>query len=281
MTVDATALIAEDEPLLADELARTLAAAWPELRVVARAEHGAAAVDAALRLKPDVLFLDIRMPGMSGLDAAQAIAEDWPDATPAPLVVFVTAYERHALEAFDHAAVDYLLKPVDAARVERTVARLQALVAARRGERRETGDASPALDAERDGAAWQRLLASPEAMRSLLGAAMTPRLETIAAGSGSAIHFVAVRDVVYFEAADKYVRVLTADREHLIRIALRELLPQLDPARFWQVHRGTVVRADAIERAERDDAGKVTLVLRERPERLVVSRLYAHRFRPM
>jgi DNA-binding LytR/AlgR family response regulator len=90
-----------------------------------------------------------------------------------------------------------------------------------------------------------------------------------------------VNDVVYFEAADKYVRVLTADREHLIRISLRELLPQLDPARFWQVHRATVVRADAIERAERDDAGKVTLVLRQRPERLVVSRLYAHRFRPM
>ncbi|MBV9889559.1 MAG: response regulator transcription factor [Rhizobacter sp.] len=279
--MDATALIAEDEPLLADELAHTLAKAWPELRVVARAGDGPAAVDAALRLTPDVLFLDIRMPGMSGLEAAHAIAEDWPDATLSPLVVFVTAYERHALEAFDHASVDYLLKPIDAPRVARTVARLQALLAARWGERRGAADASPALDAERDGAGWQRLLGSPEAMRSLLGAAATPRLETIAAGSGSAIHFVPVREVVYFEAADKYVRVLTADREHLIRISLRELLPQLDPARFWQVHRGTVVRADAIARAERDDAGKVTLVLRERPERIVVSRLYAHRFRPM
>jgi len=275
--MDATALIAEDEPLLADELARTLAAAWPELRVVARVDDGPAAVEAALREKPDVLFLDIRMPGCSGLEAAQAIAEDWPDDTPAPLVVFVTAYERHALEAFDHAAVDYLLKPVDGGRVARTVARVRSLLDARRGERRERPDTDPSGD----GSAWQRLLASPDAMRALLGATATPRLETIAAGSGSAVHLVPVNDVVYFEAADKYVRVLTADREHLIRTSLRELLPQLDPARFWQVHRGTVVRADAIERAERDDAGKVTLVLRQRPERLAVSRLYAHRFRPM
>jgi DNA-binding LytR/AlgR family response regulator len=280
--MDATALIAEDEPLLADELARTLAVAWPELRVVARAEDGPAAVEAALRVKPDVLFLDIRMPGCSGLEAAQAIAEDWPDdGTPPPLVVFVTAYERHALEAFDHAAVDYLLKPVDAARVARTVARVQLLLGARRAEHRALAGAAPVLDPSRDGAAWERLLASPDAMRALLGATTASRLETITAGSGSAVHLVPVNDVVFFEAADKYVRVLTADREHLIRISLRELLPQLDPARFWQVHRGTVVRADAIERAERDDAGKVTLVLRQRPERLVVSRLYAHRFRPM
>jgi DNA-binding LytR/AlgR family response regulator len=136
-------------------------------------------------------------------------------------------------------------------------------------------------DAGADGVAWQRLLASPDAMRALLGAAAAPRLETIAAASGSAVHLVPVDAVVYFEAADKYVRVLTADREHLIRTSLRELLPQLDPARFWQVHRGTVVRAEAIARAERDEAGKVTLVLRDRPERIVVSRLYAHRFRPM
>jgi DNA-binding LytR/AlgR family response regulator len=279
--MDATALIAEDEPLLADELARTLAAAWPELRVVARAENGPAAIEAALRTRPDVLFLDIRMPGCSGLDAAQAIAEDWPDDTPTPLVVFVTAYERHALEAFDHAAVDYLLKPIDTTRIARAVVRLQTLLAARRADPHGIADAAPTQDLDRDGAAWQRLLASPEAMRSLLGAAAAPRLETIAAGSGSSVHLVPVTDVVYFEAADKYVRVLTAEREHLIRISLRELLPQLDPARFWQVHRGTVVRADAIERAERDDTGKVTLVLRQRPERIVVSRLYAHRFRPM
>ena len=277
----ATALIAEDEPLLADELARTLAAAWPELRVVARAENGPAAIEAALRTRPDVLFLDIRMPGCSGLEAAQAIAEDWPDDTPAPLVVFVTAYERHALEAFDHAAVDYLLKPIDATRIARTVERLRSLLVGRRAEPHGAGAASPAFDPSRDDTAWQRLLASPETMHTLLGVATAPRLETIAAGSGSAVHFVPVNAVVYFEAADKYVRVLTADREHLIRISLRELLPQLDPARFWQVHRGTVVRADAIERAERDDAGKVTIVLRRRPERIVVSRLYAHRFRPM
>jgi DNA-binding LytR/AlgR family response regulator len=281
--VDATALIAEDEPLLADELTRALGAAWPELRVLAHAEHGAAAVEAALRFKPDVVFLDIRMPGLSGLEAAQAIAEDWPDDTPAPLVVFVTAYERHALEAFDHAAVDYLLKPVEAARLARTATRLQALLLARRDPTRDAAGET-ARDAAADSSAsapWQRLLGSPDAMRTLLGLPAAPRLDVIAAGSGSAVHMVPVKDVVYFEAADKYVRVLTTEREHLIRIALRELLPQLDPQHFWQVHRGTVVRADAIARAERDEAGKVTLVLRGRPERLAVSRLYAHRFRPM
>jgi DNA-binding LytR/AlgR family response regulator len=279
--VDATALIAEDEPLLANELERSLAAAWPGLRVVARAEHGGAAVEAALHFRPDVLFLDIRMPGVSGLEAAQAIAEDWPDDAPAPLMVFVTAYERHALEAFDQAAVDYLLKPVDRPRLTRTVGRLQALLRARRETRARTpGVDAPSADAAST-TAWQRLLASPDAARTLLGLPAAPRLDVIAAGSGSAVHLVPVNEVVYFEAADKYVRVLTAEREHLIRIALRELLPQLDPQRFWQVHRGTVVRADAITRAERDEAGKVTLVLRGRPERIAVSRLYAHRFRPM
>ena len=278
----ARALIAEDEPLLAATLGAELAKLWPELALVSVVGDGQSAVEQTLALRPDVCFLDIRMPEMTGLEAAQALAEDWPDdAAPFPLVVFVTAYERHALEAFDHAAVDYLLKPIDTVRVARAVARVQLLLGARRAERRAVADTPPVLDPSRDGNAWQRLLASPDAMRALLGATTAPRLETIAAGSGSAVHLVPVNDVVYFEAADKYVRVLTADREHLIRISLRELLPQLDPARFWQVHRATVVRADAIERAERDDAGKVTLVLRQRPERLVVSRLYAHRFRPM
>ncbi|HUP06422.1 MAG TPA: LytTR family DNA-binding domain-containing protein [Caldimonas sp.] len=269
--MDATALIAEDEPLLAAELEQALKVAWPELRVVARAEHGAAAVELALRTRPDVLFLDIRMPGLSGFEAAQAIAEDWPDDAGAPLIVFVTAYDQHALQAFEHAAVDYVLKPVDAARLARTVARLKTLLGERRGANGPSWEAALAR--------WRELLAS-DALGGVQRAA-TPRLDVIQAASGNAIHLVPVREVVYFEAADKYVRVLTADAEHLIRLSLRELLPQLDPQRFWQIHRGTVVRSDAIARAERDEAGKVTLVLRGRPERLVVSRLHAHRFKPM
>jgi DNA-binding LytR/AlgR family response regulator len=286
--VNATALIAEDEPLLAAELERELGRAWPDLRIAGHAAHGAAAVDAALRLRPDVLFLDIRMPGMSGLEAAEAIAEDWPDDTPAPLVVFVTAYDQYALDAFEHAAVDYVLKPVSAARLERTCTRLQALLRERAG-----GGGAPLAEATlaqlRSLLALPGLGAAPSSSPSApdaaggagASAANAPRLEVIQAGAGSAIHLVPVGEVIYFEAADKYVRVITAEREHLIRLSLRELLPQLDPQRFWQVHRGTVVRADAIAVAHRDDTGKVTLTLRDRPERLTVSRLYAYRFRPM
>jgi DNA-binding LytR/AlgR family response regulator len=267
-----SALIAEDEPLLAAALQAELAHLWPELCIVASVGHGAAAVDAALKLRPQILFLDIRMPGMSGLEAAQAIAEDWPDALSAPLIVFVTAYDQYALEAFAHAAVDYLLKPVDPARLAQTCARAKAALQAR------GAGASPP--------AWEDTLGQ---LRSLLAApgigaaaaATQPRLQVIQAGVGNAIHLVPVDEVVYFEAADKYVRVITAKREHLIRIALRELLPQLDPQRFWQIHRGTVVRADAIALAERDEAGKVLLTLRGRPERLAVSRLYAHLFKAM
>jgi DNA-binding LytR/AlgR family response regulator len=274
-TVAPSALIAEDEPLLAAALQAELARLWPELRITAVVGHGAAAVEAALRLRPELLFLDIRMPGMSGLEAAEAIAEDWPDALPAPLIVFVTAYDQYALEAFGHAAVDYLLKPVDPARLAQTCARAQAALAARAPGGTASGVAAPG---------WEDTLGQ---LRSLLAApgvgagAAQPRLQVIQAGVGNAIHLVPVGEVVYFEAADKYVRVVTAAREHLIRTSLRELMPQLDPDRFWQIHRGTVVRADAIALAERDDSGKVLLTLRGRVERLVASRLYAHRFKAM
>jgi DNA-binding LytR/AlgR family response regulator len=273
--IAATALIAEDEPLLAAALEAELARLWPELRIVANVGHGAAAVDAALEQRPQLLFLDIRMPGMSGLEAAQAIAEDWPEGAPAPLIVFVTAYDQYALEAFNHAAVDYLLKPVDPARLAQTCARA---AAALQGRSAATAAAPPQWDAALQ--QLRALLAAP----ALAGHAEAPdaaKLQVIQAGSGNAIHLVPVDEVIYFEAADKYVRVVTAEREHLIRISLRDLVPQLDAARFWQIHRGTVVRADAIASALRDEAGKVTLALRGRPDRLTVSRLYAHRFKAM
>ncbi|MEO7335469.1 MAG: LytTR family DNA-binding domain-containing protein [Caldimonas sp.] len=273
--MQATALIAEDEALLAADLTQALAKAWPELRIVASVGHGAAAVTAALKLRPEIVFLDIRMPGMSGLEAAQALAEDWPDDVAAPLIVFVTAYDQYALDAFRHAAVDYLLKPIDAARLAQTCARAQAALRLRR-------EGPAPREAPWDDALGQlRSLLAQNAADGPGRPVQAQKLQVIQAGVGSAIHLVPVSDVVFFEAADKYVRVLTASREHLIRIALRDLLPQLDSERFWQIHRSTVVRADAIAVADRDESGKVFLTLRGRPERLAVSRLYAHLFKPM
>ena len=268
-----TALIAEDEPLLAANLQAELTRAWPELRIVANVGHGAAAVEQAIALRPDVVFLDIRMPGMTGLEAAQALAEDWPGDAPLPLVAFVTAYDQYALQAFEQAAVDYVLKPVQPERLVQTCERLRAALAARR---ERTTDSPPA--------AIEATLAQ---LRSLLGASgnagapATPPLTVIQASVGAAIHMVPVDDVLYFEAADKYVRVITAEREYLIRTSLRDLLPRLDAQRYWQIHRGTVVRADAIATAVRDESGKVHLTLRGSADKLVASRLYAHLFKAM
>ena len=267
-----TALIAEDEALLAAHLQGELARLWPDLRVVANVSHGAAAVEQSLALRPDIVFLDIRMPGMDGLEAAQAIGEDWPEGEAPPLLVFVTAYDQYALQAFEQAAVDYVLKPVQPERLAQTCARLRAALE-RRSEPQGGATVESALSQLR------ALLGAP----GLVGAVASPaaRLNVIQAGVGTAIHMVPVQEVLYFEAADKYVRVITAEREHLIRTSLRELLPQLDPDRFWQVHRGTVVRSDAIASALRDESGKLTLVLRGHGDKLAVSRLYAHRFKPM
>jgi DNA-binding LytR/AlgR family response regulator len=272
--VVATALVAEDEPLLAEALHRELARLWPELRIVATVGDGSAAAEQALALRPQLLFLDIRMPGLSGLEAAETIAEEWPENEPLPLIVFVTAYDRYAVQAFERAAVDYLLKPVDPARLAQTCERAQAALRSR------AGAGKPGAAA---GAASSDELPSDEVLerlrRLLVGAPARPRLEVIQAGVGQAIHLVPVAEVLYFEAADKYVRVVTATREHLIRVPLRELLPQLDDARFWQIHRGTVVRADALDVVRRDEAGRLSLTLRGRHERLAVSRLNAERVR--
>lgn len=267
-TTTTTALIAEDEPLLAASLRQELERLWPQLQVVATVGDGLSASREALRLRPDLLFLDIRMPGASGLDAAQAVAEDWPDDAPFPLIVFVTAYDEYALQAFERAAVDYVLKPVQPERLQQTVARLQAAL-----RRRATagGDTLESVMQQLRGLVAQAPAAAPPAAP----------LRVIQAGVGSAIHIVPIDEVLYFEAADKYVRVVTAEREHLIRTALRELQPQLDAQRFWQVHRGTIVRCDAIASVLRDDAGKLTLTLRGRDDKLVVSRMYAHLFRAM
>ena len=273
----ATALIAEDEPLLAAALRSDLAQLWPDLRVVAQVADGLSAVRQALALQPQVCFLDIRMPGASGLEAAQALAEDWPADTPFPLLVFVTAYDQYALQAFEAQAVDYLVKPLDARRLATCVDRLQRRLAdsAAAPALALPSTAPPSLDATL--AQLRALLAGSAAANAL----PVPRLAVIQAGVGTTVYLVPVADVLYFEAADKYLRVVTAEREHLIRLSLRELLPQLDPALFWQVHRSLVVRATAISTAQRDESGKVFLSLRGRPERLTGSRLYAHLFKGM
>ena len=265
-----TALIAEDEPLLAAALQADLLALWPDLQVVAQVGDGRRAVEQTLALRPQICFLDIRMPGLSGLEAAQALAEDWPADAPFPLIVFVTAYDQYALQAFEAQAVDYLVKPVDRPRLAACVQRLQARLAA----------ATPPAQALQQSVEQLRALLAL-APSAALATAAPPRLEVIQAQVGAVVHLVPVDEVIYFEAADKYVRVVTADKEHLIRLSLKDLLPQLDTQRFWQVHRGTVVQARCITTARRDESGKVFLGLRGRSETLTASRLYAHLFKGM
>lgn len=267
------ALIAEDEPLLAAALQQELARAWPALQIAATVGDGLSAVRQALALQPEVLFFDIRMPGQSGLDAAVELADAWPANKPFPALVFVTAYDQYAVQAFEAQAVDYLLKPVQAARLQKTVLKLQQALA--------TQPAASALEATM--AQLRHLLAAPggTAAAPANPAAAAGPLTLIQASSGSQIHMVPVAEVLYFEAADKYVRVLTATREFLIRTPLKELTEQLDTSVFWQIHRSTLVRASAITTVTRDEAGKLHLALSGRPEKLAVSRLYAHLFKAM
>lgn len=257
------ALIAEDEPVLAAVLAKSLQRLWPELDIVAICPNGIEALDQARVLRPDVLFVDIKMPGKTGLEAVEELAELWDAARPFPQIVFVTAYDDYAVAAFEHAAADYVLKPVNDARLGKTIERLRKRLAASSG----SDDMS-------------QLLAQ---MRALLPSAApaADKLSVIRAAVGSEVRMIPVADVVFFEALDKYVNVVTAGGEALIRTSLKELLPQLDEKVFWQVHRGTIVNASCVLSSARDEMGKVTLNLRARPEKLRVSPLYAHLFRQM
>ncbi|MBU0826510.1 MAG: LytTR family DNA-binding domain-containing protein [Gammaproteobacteria bacterium] len=274
------ALIAEDEPLLAAALQQELAQAWPALRIAATVGDGLSAVQRALALQPDVLFFDIRMPGQSGLDAAAELADAWPVAKPFPALVFVTAYDQYAVQAFEAQAVDYLLKPVQGPRLQKTVQKLQLALSSQ-------PSAAINLEANLEAtiAQLRHLLAAPGVASATPAAAAPPAgtapLTMIQASSGSQILMVPVAEVLYFEAADKYVRVLTATREFLIRTPLKDLTAQLDPQVFWQVHRSTLVRAGSITTVTRDEAGKLHLEVAGRPEKLLVSRLYAHLFKAM
>jgi DNA-binding LytR/AlgR family response regulator len=244
------AIIADDEPHLADELQRRVKNLWPELQIAAVLHDGMAAAEALAEIRPDIAFLDIRMPGQSGLDAARSAAAGC-------RVVFVTAFDDHAVQAFEQAAADYLLKPVSDERLLRCVERLK----------QRSAPASDALLAR-----LQQLLATqskPEPLRWL-------RIQV-----GQTVRMVAVEEVCYFQSADKYTTVLTRDAELLLRTPLKELIAQLDHGQFWQVHRGTVVNARQIVSAHHDILGKVSLNLRDRPEKIAVSRSYAQLFRQM
>lgn len=256
------ALIAEDEPILAATLAMTLQRLWPELEIVATAPNGIAAVEQALALRPDVLFLDIKMPGQTGLEAAEELAEHWEGPAPFPQVVFVTAYDHYAVQAFEHAAADYVLKPVNEARLARTVERLRSL-----------------LQSKQEGGALAQLIGQ---LRALVPVAPAPEhLTVVRAAVGNVVRMIPVSEVVFFQAVDKYVNVVTADSEALIRLPLKELLPQLDPDQFRQISRSTVVNMAGVSSATRDPMGKVVLAFRDRPEKPRVSPVYAHWFRPM
>ncbi len=254
-----TAIIADDEDLALGELRAMLAIAWPELDVIAACDNGTEALEAIMRHQPDVAFLDIRMPGLTGLDVAQAAAGK-------SHVVFTTAYDVHAIKAFDLGALDYLLKPLTRARLDQAVERVRARLHERLGN---------------DGAApdWMRMVS--ELDRRLAQSRQSERLRWISASVGDTIHLYSIEEVVYFESDLKYTRVVTDKDEALVRLTLKEIQNGLDPDQFWQVHRATIVRASAIACARRDEAGGITLELRERDEKIKVSRAYAWRFKGM
>ncbi|HEY0954168.1 MAG TPA: LytTR family DNA-binding domain-containing protein [Roseateles sp.] len=246
-----TALIADDEPHLAQYLKAQLAQAWPELEIVRIAAHGIEAADAIAELQPDVAFLDIQMPGMTGLEVAQGIEGG-------TRVVFVTAYDQYAVDAFEARAVDYLLKPLKADRLARCIERLRA-----------------AAPAESDSAL-------AETLKRLLPAAAAPaKLRYIRAAQGDLTHQVPVDEVLFFHADDKYTIVQTATAEHLIRTPIFELAGQLDPDRFWQVHRSTIINLDHLAGTRRDEQSRLFVRVRGQARELPVSRAYVHLFKAM
>jgi DNA-binding LytR/AlgR family response regulator len=243
-----SALIVEDEPLLRAELKDHLQALWPELKVLGEAENGIEAISLLESLRPDIVFLDIQIPGLDGLEVARHIAES-------VKVVFITAYAEHAVQAFEAGAVDYVIKPVNAARLMQTLKRLKA---------RSHGAPTP------DEAVWRKLFEREE----------LAYLKWIKASAGNTIRLVMVGDVQFFQSDGKYTRVVTPTEDALIRLPLKSLVGQLDPSQFAQIHRGTIVNFNAIDRIERDGAG-LRIRLKGRADILSVSEAYSRQFRQM
>jgi DNA-binding LytR/AlgR family response regulator len=252
-----TCVIAEDEALLRQALLDQLASAWPQLQIVAACEDGASALEAIAEHEPHVAFLDIRMPGLTGLDVAAAAAQ----VSPRTQIVFVTAYDQYAVDAFERGAIDYLLKPISADRLAATVQRLQARVAG--------------PDADTLAALLERL--GKQMSRDDIAEPLT----WLTASAGRETRLILVDDVAYFHADNKYTTVVTADGEALLRTPIRDLLVRLDPTTFKQIHRSTIVNLKAIAGIVRDDSGRGTVRLKSRPETLSVSAPYMALFRHM
>lgn len=248
-----TALIADDEPHLATYLKSQLAALWPELEIVAMAKNGIEAAAQIAELQPDIAFLDIQMPGLTGLEVAQGIEGE-------TRVIFVTAYDEYAVQAFDHAALDYLLKPLKTERLAQALARVRAALA-------------PEPDA-RMAEALQKLLRAPLASAS--------RLRYIRAAQGELMHQIAIEDVLFFQADDKYTVVQTSTGgEHLIRTPIMDLAAQLDPEQFWQVHRSTLINLSFLAGTRRDEASRLFVRVKGHAREIPVSRAYVHLFKAM
>ena len=255
--MNSTAVIAEDEPLLLAQLKAKLAKAWPALEIVAAVGDGEAALDAIAEHRPSFAFLDIQMPELTGIDVARRLARN---ADLRCHVVFVTAYDQYALEAFEAGAIDYLLKPYSEERLNATVMRLQ----------QRLGERSPTQD-------LQSLMVS---LAGKLGQS-AERLRFIKASIGDKLRLIPVDDVLFFQADEKYTLVATQESDALIRTPIRDLIDGLDPEKFWQIHRAAVVNATAISSVTRDDRGQATVHIKNRKENLVVSRPYSYLFKQM
>ena len=262
------AVIADDERLMREQLRARLAEVWPELEIVAEARNGQEAVDLVDQHRPDIVFLDIRMPGLTGVDAARHIAQMVvADDESLPEVVFITAYDQYAVEAFEQGVADYVLKPAERSRLQVTVGRIRERLA-----RRGTPDAlaAPPL---------QQLL---HRLAAQMNPSAAPRyLEWIQASVGQAIQMIAVSEVLFFVSDEKYTRVQTASVEALIRKPIKELTDELDPQLFWQIHRSTLVNVKVIAAVTRDFRGRQIVTVRGHGEKLEVSRSYGHLFKGM
>jgi DNA-binding LytR/AlgR family response regulator len=261
------ALIADDEEHLRDYLETQLKTAWPELRVIAKAANGLEALRLIDEEAPDVAFLDIRMPGMTGLDvAARLVAGARP-----LLIVFVTAFDQYAVEAFEHSAVDYLLKPASEERLAKTVAKLKGKLAAP-----AASSATAAISAATLQALLQQLSGA-----AVAAAAPAPNLQWIRASQGDQTRLISIDEVIYFQSNDKYTSVFLADGESLIRTPISKLREQLDEQQFWQIHRSVIVAAKHVAGTRQDFRGRLMVQLKDRPEQLVVSRNYVDLFKQM
>ena len=259
-----TAILAEDETLLRQFLKKKLEKLWPELSVVGEAEHGLAAVELIAALKPTVAFLDIRMPELTGLEVATQIADTSPDTH----IVFVTAFHEYAVAAFDRGAVDYVLKPIQEDRLITTIERLKERIV------NDDQDA-PTLPENLS----QLIATLKREMRGGAAGAAPEYLRWIKASLGSTLKLIDVKDVLFLNSDEKYTRVVTAGEEALIRKPLREMLDELDPNIFWQIHRGTIVNVNAIAGVTRDFRGDATVKVKDHKEQLKVSRPFSHLFK--